>query len=119
MGIRKACLCGSGHHGGRHKDGAGRGRPVGRFTAQLVFMFLFQVVQGVQGMDNLHRCDPCSPQPLEQVNLLDGKARLLTLLEHPRRQNKDIIRPVRMQQAFTVIISAVNMTCSISYESQT
>lgn len=48
-----------------------------------VSMFLVQVVQGVQGVDNLHVCDPCSPQPLEEVYLLDGETRLLTLLEHP------------------------------------
>lgn len=54
-----------------------------------VSMFLVQVVKGVQGVDNLHVCDPCSPQPLEEVYLLDGETRLLTLLEHPGWDHKN------------------------------
>lgn len=50
---------------------------------QLVSMFPVQVVQGVQGVEDLRLCDPRPPQPLEEVNLLDGETRLLTLLEHP------------------------------------
>lgn len=48
-----------------------------------VTMALVQVVQGVQRVHHLHVRDARSPQPLEEVDLLDGEARLLTLLEHP------------------------------------
>lgn len=34
-------------------------------------------------MEDLRLGDPGPPQSLEEVNLLDGEARLLTLLEHP------------------------------------
>lgn len=52
---------------------------------RLVSMLLVQVVQGVQGVDDLHMRDPGSPEPLEEVDLLDGETRLLALLEHPGR----------------------------------
>lgn len=60
---------------------------------RLVPMLVVQVVQGVQGVDDLHVRDPGSPEPLEEVNLLNGEPRLLALLEHPgwdhnRRQRK-------------------------------
>lgn len=50
-------------------------------------MVLVQVVKCVQCVDHLHVCDARSPQPLEEVDLLDGETRLLTLLEHPARDD--------------------------------
>lgn len=69
---------------------------------QLVSMFAVQVVQCVQGVEDLHLRDPGPPQPLEEVNLLDGETRLLTLLEHPVREqnNKNKELPKIILQIF-------------------
>lgn len=45
-----------------------------------------QVLQSVQGMEELSLADACPPEPLEEVDLFDGEARLFTMLEHPTRQ---------------------------------
>lgn len=50
---------------------------------ELVSMLPLQVVQGVQGVEDLRPSDARPPEPLEEVDLLDGETRLLTLLEHP------------------------------------
>lgn len=46
-------------------------------------MLTVQVLQSVQGMQHLGLADARPAQPLQQVDLLNGEPRLLTLLEHP------------------------------------
>lgn len=46
------------------------------------------VVQRVQSMEDLRLGDSSPPEPLEEVDLLDGEARLLPLLEHSAKKSK-------------------------------
>lgn len=51
--------------------------------SELVSVLVIQSVQDVQGVEELWLGHPCLPQPLKQVNLLDGETRLVGIPRHP------------------------------------
>jgi hypothetical protein len=53
-----------------------------------VSVLAVQSVQGIQGVEDLWLGHPRPPQPLEQVNLLDGEARLIGELRHPGQREE-------------------------------